>query len=242
VLLWTLWRSGTHWLGDMLYDLTRMPAVYESPKDVDYREDTIARLYAWPPKMMEVRHVCMYPHELLEHVESLGIHVVFLYRDPRDVIASNVNYRKYRGGHIEGLPAFPDMSISAILSWELDHLHEHYTGFLPAWVEAEHPWMHKLCYETLMHHTLDEMTWLVQFLGLEVDDAKLASVVDQHRFEERTGRAPGEEDRGAHERKGIIGDYRNVFSAEEQSMLQEVLGDALARMGYAMDAPDASHA
>ena len=136
VLLWTLWRSGTHWLADMLSELMGIPASFVS-NGPTHREETFTLLDNWQRNTIMIRHVCMAPDELLPRIESLNAKVVFLYRDLRDVVASHVNMRKYREGYRDGMPPFPDMSSSEILRWELDHMKDHYTRLLPAWVETD---------------------------------------------------------------------------------------------------------
>ncbi len=49
------------------------------------------------------------------------------------------------------------------------------------------------------------------FFGLDLTDAQIARIVDENSFQKRTKRKPGTEDRGAHARKGVVGDWRNVF-------------------------------
>ena len=39
VLLWTLWRSGTHWVTGMLSDMMGIPAIYCSVDGSDYKQE-----------------------------------------------------------------------------------------------------------------------------------------------------------------------------------------------------------
>ena len=50
---------------------------------------------------------------------------------------------------------------------------------------------------------------LVGQCGLKTTPERLRAVVTANRFEARSGRKPGQEDRTSHERKGIAGDWRN---------------------------------
>jgi Sulfotransferase domain len=55
---------------------------------------------------------------------------------------------------------------------------------------------------------------LLSHCRLRVSREHLLNAVRGCRFESLTGRPPGKEDIGAHERKGIAGDWRNHFTAK----------------------------
>ncbi len=122
VLLWTLWRSGTHWLADMLSDMMDVSAVYKSVDGNDYKKETIEQLNNYRRNTILIRHVCFTPKELFDLTDPLGFKVIFIYRYPRDVLASLVNMRKYVQGYRVNLPPFPDMSIDEILNWDFKNL------------------------------------------------------------------------------------------------------------------------
>jgi hypothetical protein len=68
---------------------------------------------------------------------------------------------------------------------------------------------------------------LVAFLGLNVEPPALQEVIEKHRPERA-----GEGQKGTHFSKGINGHFQEVYTAEEQDVLLEVLGPYLDRMGY----------
>ncbi len=236
VLLWTLWRSGTHWMADMLSDLMGVPAHYDSDDAGDYGRETIEQLRSQSPGTILIRHISLRPEAVLPEAERLGTKVVFLYRDPRDVLASQVNMRKHREGYRRGLPPFPEMSIDAILEWELRSLGRVYTDLLPAWASTKHPLLHRVRYEDLLRDTVSTMVAVARFLGLRAGHHRLAELAAAHRFERLTSRKRGEEDKTAHLRRGIIGDHRNQFTEQQRRRLNDLLAEALLRMGYSIDA------
>lgn len=231
VLLWTLWRSGTHWTADMLSDCMGAPTVYKATGK-DYVDETFHQIRNYRANTILVRHICMGTDELLCVTAPLGFKVIFVYRDPRDVIASNVNMRKYREGYREGLPPFPDMSLGEILKWELSTLGEHYTKTLPEWAATTDPTVLKLRYEDLIKDPLREMRRVCGFLGLSVSDDKIRRAVEENDFKKVAKRKRGEEDKSAHQRKGIVGDHKNQFTRAEQEEMNRLLGAALEKLGY----------
>jgi peptidoglycan/xylan/chitin deacetylase (PgdA/CDA1 family) len=230
VLLWTLWSSGTHWMADMLSEMLGTSWGYQS-EDSNYRKETIRQLYSSHRKIL-VRHICMPPDELFCHTHALNIKVILLYRDIRDVIASQVNMRKFKEGFREGLPRFPEMKIGQILDWELDKYGDFYRLELPLWVKTEHNNLLKIKYEDLLNDTVRTLTCVANFLNLDLTNSKLSQIVQKNDFKARSNRPKGVEDKMAHNRKGIIGDYRNQFTLKEQNQLLQHLGRALATMGY----------
>ncbi|MFQ5425396.1 MAG: sulfotransferase domain-containing protein, partial [Phycisphaerae bacterium] len=79
---------------------------------------------------------------------------------------------------------------------------------------------------------------IARFLGLRRGYGRLVELAAAHRFERLTSRRRGEEDKTAHLRRGIVGDHRNQFTAEQQQRLNDLLAEALFRMGYSSDASE----
>jgi hypothetical protein len=70
-------------------------------------------------------------------------------------------------------------------------------------------------------------------LGVEASQALLAGCLTQASFAKfSSGRSPGEENRLSFFRKGVVGDWRNHFSAEANAVFRERAGAWLDRLGY----------
>jgi hypothetical protein len=88
-------------------------------------------------------------------------------------------------------------------------------------------------YEDLVANTEGTLADLFQFLGVEASEALLAGCRTQASFAKFTdGRSPGEENRSSFFRKGVVGDWRNHFSAEANAVFRERAGAWLDRLGY----------
>lgn len=67
-------------------------------------------------------------------------------------------------------------------------------------------------------------------IGLSDDD--LERLLEDHSFSRLSGRRPGKEDRHAHMRKGVAGDWRNHLDAELLEEFRCHTGDLVERLGY----------
>ncbi len=99
-----------------------------------------------------------------------------------------------------------------------------------SWVAAGEP---LIKYEDLL--TRDEEILervLRRGCGLGVSRERFRQVVRENRFQARSGRKPGEEDLGSHERKGVAGDWRNHFTDRIAKAMHERFASLLVATGY----------
>jgi len=54
-------------------------------------------------------------------------------------------------------------------------------------------------------------------------------------FERSSNRKRGQEDSSSRHRKGVSGDWINVFTGEDRRVFKEVAGDLLVELGYEQD-------
>jgi hypothetical protein len=90
-------------------------------------------------------------------------------------------------------------------------------------------------YEDLLERPREEIRQLLEFLGAETSEQSVERCVDAASFEKLTkGRRRGEE-AADFVRKGIAGDWRNVFTEQDKQTFKEVAGDVLIKLGYEKD-------
>jgi hypothetical protein len=91
-------------------------------------------------------------------------------------------------------------------------------------------------YEDLLRDTASEMGRLLEFLEVSPDEDVIRRLVDQASFESTSGgRQRGVEDSTSFVRKGVAGDWKNVFSDKDRQVFKEEAGDLLVRLGYEED-------
>jgi len=93
-------------------------------------------------------------------------------------------------------------------------------------------------YEDLLEKPEEEARRLFEFLGADASEETVNRCVESASFEKLSGRERGQEnytlDFRKH-RKGIAGDWKNVFTERDRATFKEVAGDLLIKLGYEKD-------
>ncbi|MEJ7841870.1 MAG: sulfotransferase [Rubrobacter sp.] len=90
-------------------------------------------------------------------------------------------------------------------------------------------------YEDLLECPEEEMKRLFRFLGAGDEERVVHQCVESNRFEKVARRQAGSEDSGSFLRKGVAGDWRNVFTERDKAIYKEFAGDLLVEMNYEQD-------
>ena len=91
-------------------------------------------------------------------------------------------------------------------------------------------------YEDMLEDQGRELTRILRHLGVTASPAAMERCINESSFESMSGgRQRGEEDKTAHIRKGVAGDWRNHFTVADARLFDEITGDLLVRLGYESD-------
>lgn len=160
-------------------------------------------------------------------------------RDLRDTLISA--YFSLKHSHPELTPriaaarrAVQQLDTEDGLIYMMDHRMAGTARIQRSWAKAETLLVR---YEDLLEHDQEILEeCLIEEGGLGISRAVLQKAVRKCRFESMTGgRVRGHEARGAHERKGIAGDWRNYFTDRVTIAFKERFGDILVATGYEKD-------
>ena len=89
-------------------------------------------------------------------------------------------------------------------------------------------------YEHLLERPEKELRRLTEFLGVDSGEETTRRCVNAASFEKLSrGRKRGEEDPSSFFRKGVAGDWKNVFTRLDVEVFHEAAGDLLVKLGYA---------
>jgi hypothetical protein len=226
ILLTSPGRCGSHWLGWMLRDATGLRKYPLVPQGTD-------RDARWEGLVREaVEHAkegyFFIQHPPFHYLREIPIttQIIALVRDPRDIAISMAYYALRDDADLDkieiswqavGLPR--DGSEEEMLSYCKEQ------GFnLPWWISymANVPGYripHILVrYEDLMQDTEGELARILQCLGRSLPQEEIRNIVQGRSFGSfAEGRERGIEDKSHHYRKGVVGDWANYFTEEENT-------------------------
>ena len=184
---------------------------------------------------------------------------IVILRDPRDIMVSFYFKKIHFDKHLRKGKAFstsqfrhdPEREAQddflEFLKVHLispEHPRFHFRDFAKAWLFDRESFSVK--YEDCKQDAEHQLRRMLGFLDKAVGDDKITLAVEQNSFENRTLRRsgkirkPGEAEVGQFERKGIVGDWKNVFNSQAAEIFQKYEGGTLIKLGYEPDASWAS--
>lgn len=158
--------------------------------------------------------------------------VVYILRDPRDVMVSYWHYRQFLSRDFK-------MSLADFLA-SGDHWPCEWDDHVAGWLlPAARPNVHLVRYEQLHHDTAAVVRGILKFAGIEPDEARIRAAVEASRFERmrsaevRFG-VHGKE--GAnHEmfvRKGRVASWQEEMGYAELRLIENRYGKTMRAVGY----------
>lgn len=87
-------------------------------------------------------------------------------------------------------------------------------------------------YEDLLRDTPDTLRRVLELLHARRGDRIIERCIRASKFERVSNRRQGEEDPDSFFRKGVAGDWRDVFTERDREIYEKLAGDRLIEMGY----------
>ena len=87
-------------------------------------------------------------------------------------------------------------------------------------------------YEDLLKHTPETLRRVLELLGARKEKETIERCIRASSFERISSRRRGEEDSRSFFRKGVAGDWREVFTGRDREIYEELAGDQLVKLGY----------
>jgi hypothetical protein len=235
VFICTYPKSGTTWLGFLLAQVLK--------KDRDERLD-LKNFNRYVP---DVNLLYTKAGSLADHVdkpeprfflcharyEANFPKVVYVVRDPRDVLVSYWHYQKFlHKDFTQSLEEYVASDSHWPCEWD-----EHVESWM---MPRRHPHLMLVRYEDIHADSAGQLRRVLEFAGLTSDESRIATAVEESRFGKMR---EAEEKFGVHGaagdakerfvRKGACGNWRNEMLPMAQEILERKYASAMRAMGYA---------
>jgi hypothetical protein len=226
-------RSGTHWLKFMISHVLGQPPFQErrlqEPSDLIYAlEHEAARRLIYDHFKYDIHGSILTPERYP------GLRMVLLFRHPLDALVSNF----YFGGYGRTVPLSPDLSP---LERMKIFLHNHSESIRWNLCRRVVDWLKTgyclpVRYEDLVADTERQLTLVLDYLNIKHRPEIVAEAIERYRFEALSkGRSPGVVDPNSHYRRGVPGEWREVFDQEDLEVVRSQIGDYLEFLGYPLE-------
>lgn len=227
----THWKAGSQWVRGVLASAQPDRFVEPTINASHFLKDPIVPGGIYSPLYVDPNFFNLKVGPGVPH------HKFFVMRDLRDAIVS-----WYFSAKISHSPDVPDLvGIRAELNsmgFE-DGMAHLISERLNDYVAITMGWLREgvrvFRYEDLLADEQETFRLIFEHCGIDVPDERRRQIVAEYSFERLSGRKRGQEDRNAHQRKGVAGDWRNRFSERLKDLFKAKWGAVLIKAGYEQD-------
>ena len=165
-------------------------------------------------------------------------------RNPKDAAVSGFNHVKKMAMHLQIDIAW-DTQFNEFLNGSLSY-GPFYSHFLGWWAHRDAPNILILTYEQMKRNPRTAVTSIASFLGYSLTDEVIDKIVIDTSFDKMKDNKTANKDygkevllgQGQFMRKGVIGDWRNVFTPEQSAMMDALVEEKFAGSGLVFDYGD----
>jgi hypothetical protein len=154
---------------------------------------------------------------------------VNIVRHPYDVAVSMLHHA-YRVGNDDALTL--GAPIHAKLAGNSANAWLNAQSYVEGFIKEQPGRLTQIRYEDLQADGPVVIRGVFEFLGVEADEAMVATVLDAASFEKLSGRKPGDENPRSFFRKGVVGDWKGRLDEAALAVLDERCGELMASEGY----------
>jgi hypothetical protein len=213
-------KSGNTWLSylvsyslNMVYDDMNAPGVHPRRESIRKQVKGGHSHKSYTPSFGQVFKT----HRLLDNLKAED-RVIYIVRDPRDVI---ISYYYYLNNSSNG-----SIEMSSVIDKVLKEWAEHLSFYKNV------PNTSFIKYEDLLQNSLNALNNLFETMEIAVDENVLKSAIEIFSFENMSGRKAGIEDKESFFRKGVIGDWKNYIDENEITRIKSKVGDLMKIFDY----------
>jgi hypothetical protein len=233
-------RSGGTWTSYLLSYCLNVPMLdldSSTPKPSDPLKRELV-LGKWQHrKFSEVTRIAK-THKLPQHIETLPLEKkILLVRDGRDCMVSYYFFKKnqkYKVASIRDILKFPKTLLNHDNQDFTNFIHRYGTEWKEYIIAHLEDSDYILKYEDLNQNTTLALKKLFHYFELDVSEEIINYAVDLFSFKNMTGgREKGKEESKNFVRKGTVGDWKEKFKEQHQSVWNNTgANEVLKKLGY----------
>jgi hypothetical protein len=242
-----VWKTGSQWLRRVLGN--RRTFRYSGLKGYSYREELPdgadyrpihQRGFERPFPERTIITPLYIDFENYRTIPKPGpSRAFFVVRDPRDVLVSwyfSIRYSHPSVGVVEGVrDALSDMPVKEGLLYCIDALET--KGVFPtlrSWAAASSSDIKLVRFEDLFgSNNFEAVRRLFKWCDIRMPDSVLSKLLDEFSFERISGgRKRGQEDISSNYRRGIPGNWKELFDRDIHAKFNDVTGNLVSELGY----------
>jgi len=232
-------KSGRTWLQKIIieavrieakstFDLVDVSLLNEEVSSFPYMLSTHAGS-SWEEVVMDNEEIKKDDWEKYNHGK-----IVFLYRDPRDVLVSQYYHIRHRSGYEsfpkEGMIDNPNVGLLKII------------GFMNKWLEYSRKYpdtVLNIAYDDLKLNTYENLAALFDHINYKVSKESINTAIENTTLAKMRQAESGNADNpwsttkkkgnpnSFHSRKGIVGEYKTFFTEEEIAHINKIISENL---------------
>ena len=237
-------KSGSQWFKMMFSDQIfwqKIKLLLYAPSDnfITDEKQTIQKLKKLPKDIMiSPLYVRFNDFAKMDKSDNKAF---FVARDPRDLIISNYFSLKYsHDPYHEYILMMRDKLNSMSQDDGITEIINSFTkgtkNTLEGWFTQKSENIKLIKYENIFGpKQFDFFSELLDFCDIKLTDEEIIQLLNKYSFQKISGRKQGSEDIQHHYRKGIPGDWKNYFTAQQKDLFKILSGDILITCGYEKD-------
>ncbi|MBA7629483.1 hypothetical protein ES703_36982 [subsurface metagenome] len=170
----------------------------------------------------------------IDLLKETGLKYFINVRDPRDKLISEYWHNRNFPIHWERELAF-SKSLAEYITYKLDsgEFERQTIDWLRSWLDGRDETKSLLLrYEDTLTNTRAVVREALHFLGFDYSEKEIDRVVVANTFEKASGRKRGAEDQKHFLRKGVRGEWKEVFSEEHKTKFKHIGEDVIKALAY----------
>lgn len=254
-------KSGTTWLEQLLDNTLGMVQLnksslraYPNSIQLPHLHDVDERMLTCAPRnrlSFLKLHLNPYPRNF-SILDDLNVKTVILIRDLRDMLISRYHHVISQKSHwdhqrLMGLPEASRLleSMKGVGPEDAINVIDYYESWVSGWVDrikADQKHSIPIKYEEMSENIFCALRKIYDFYGYEITDDGIEEVITKHKVKQESDRKRDlktnlkQRGRAASTlRKGITGEWRELFDEPLKDFIKEHAGQALIKTGYEKD-------